>query len=271
MSLFDNFGRCNPLPDWQERVCGSHDECYVTQPMTSYLHLLWRHRRLKMFTMCGEDRFLSAAEFARRACSLNKQLRKSRKLSPLMQGVHLPICLPQLNTWQDYGRALSSMFFRAVQRSFIRTFKERQLFNNESSEPFYEQLAIVPESRHQYLFDRMKQGPVVGIYFPEAMQGFSVRAAREHMDHLPDNVLLGGGLDVATALVMYPDVLGRDDGRGHQRPWYILAALHLRPESEQCLRIINWDSVTAVDDGLDSKRCSAQNAPGLFVIEDSVH
>lgn len=93
------------------------------------------------------------------------------------------------------------------------------LFPNHYQGQLVGKVRIVAESRHDQLITKMKQGPVIGIHFPNSLQGFSVHADREQMSTLPpvrrspkgeggEGFILSG-MDTPIAMVMYPDILAQ--------------------------------------------------------------
>ena len=70
-------------------------------------------------------------------------------------------------------------------------------------------VSVVDGSRHDQLISRMKEGLVIGLHFPNPLQGFSINASREQMSTLPEGFILSG-MDTPIAMVMYPDILARD-------------------------------------------------------------
>ncbi len=151
---------------------------------------------------------ISADEFENRAEAILDGLRVDEKTQLITNGVHLPFYLPQTQV-DDYGRVLDEVFLPAVERSYKAEFPKRSFYNYRKG-TLAGQTTIVEGSRHERLVEAMKQGNVVGIYFPNCLQGFSVHADREQMASLPDKFLLAGGFDAAGAMVAFPDVLARD-------------------------------------------------------------
>ncbi|WP_173428535.1 EAL domain-containing protein, partial [Chromobacterium subtsugae] len=66
-------------------------------------------------------------------------------------------------------------------------------------------------ARHDRLIEAMRQGPVVGFYFPCLLE-YSVPAAIEQLETLPAPFLLAGGYDSCAAFIGSPDLLLRKAG-----------------------------------------------------------
>lgn len=219
--LFDSSGRRIPPKGLQAAVCDPNRSFRLKQP--TYLRLAVRYCR---FEGTGMVPFLSVAEFEGRGKDLLKQLYENKLTANLLSGVHLPIIVPHIVTPPeqvgDYGEMLEE-FVLAAEKSYRRQYSDRSFTNYRKGE-LAKQTAIVPGSRHEQLIARMASGTVVGIYFPNALLGFSVDAQREQMATLPEGFLLAGGIDTAMGWVMYPDILARDNNT----PYYDCSALQWR-------------------------------------------
>ena len=150
--------------------------------------------------------FLPEKEFIERILVLTDRIQKDTRVANILRGPYFPICLPQWDG-EDYGKTLDEKFIVSVAKSYSAQFPKRP-FNNYCKGELEKQVAVVDES-HRQLCELLRKGPVPGILvYP--LQGYSVHAQREQMRGLPDFVSLGGGFDVATANVGYPQVLLRD-------------------------------------------------------------
>lgn len=153
--------------------------------------------------------FVSVDEFNRRTLELLKMLKTVKQMKGLAKGVHFQICLPQMDVGDNYGEVLDRVFLDAVKRSYEAQFSGRTFINYRAG-TLHGQVGVVDESRHGQLIKKMKRGPVVGIYFPNPMQGFSIPADRKLIHACPEGFLLTGAIDTAVAMVAKPDVLARD-------------------------------------------------------------
>lgn len=74
--------------------------------------------------------------------------------------------------------------------------------------------SLVQESGMEILLHRMEEGPVVGVFFPTCLQGFSMDASREQMLSLPrpkgGQLILADQLIYGAAWIGYPDTIGQD-------------------------------------------------------------
>lgn len=209
--LFDKHGRRIPK-DLKNSVCDADKDFYLAQPEIDYAERLIRF---------ADVFHLSCAEFEKKSKELIKKIKNDFQLANLLNGIYLPIILPQIEAKNfDYGRILEEVFLTAVGKAYKKQFSSRDFINYRKGN-LQGKVSIVPESRHNQLINKMKKDVVVGIYFPNPLQGFSILAAREQISTLPEDLILSGGFDTSAATAMYPDVLARD----YHTPGYDLSAL----------------------------------------------
>ena len=219
-TFFDANGRCIPFRGIQSRICDPDRDFHLIQPPLDYG---LRLARLGEYLQAGGS-MISAAEFEDRCQKLLELLSADEQCGEIVKAVHLPICIPQTAV-VDYGVSLET-FLPGVERSYKIEFPERT-FSNYRKGDLVKKMTMVPGTRHDILVERLATGPVVGVYFPNPMQGFSVLAQREQIEVMPPWFLLSGGFDTATAMAAYPDVLARD----LNTPKLDLAALQWRGSS----------------------------------------
>lgn len=201
--LFDRHGRRIPKGLQNEVLNANHE--YRLKELAEFKYIE-RLGRINQFFK--QNLAVPTGEFITKVTTLITKIKSDPGLKNIFHGVYLPICIPQIKV-DDYGRVLEEMFLPAVKRAYEAEFKRREFHSHLLAGSLAEQVSVVEESRHQRLVDAMSQGPVIGIYFPTVLQGFSISASREQMSSLPEDFILSGALDIATAIVMYPDVLCR--------------------------------------------------------------
>ncbi|MBI5072101.1 hypothetical protein HZB93_04425 [Candidatus Falkowbacteria bacterium] len=216
--LFDRHGRCIPPQGMKAEVVDANRDFHLTQPEVNFAERL---ARLTRFLTNGETP-ISAEEFERRTAEIVRRVKGDKLLVNLFCGVFLPIVLPQIAIG-DYGKTLDLTLLPAVGRAYEAEFAGRKFYNHRQG-TLAGEVTVVKGSRHEALVAAIAAGPVVALYFPTALQGFSIPADLEQMAMLPDFVLPTGALEPAAAMVMYPDVLARDG----QTPGLDCAALSWR-------------------------------------------
>lgn len=202
----DQHGRLIPPAGFQPPVVDANRSFHLVQPRLvaeDYTAVL---ARLQQFL--PSLTFASAKDFQIRATALVEVLRADAQAKNLLRGVHLRVALPQL-TVADYGTTLEEVFLPGVMRAYSAEFPGRKFLNHRQG-TLAGQVTCVLESRQDRLLAKLAAAPVTGIYFPTALQGFSIPAAREMVQMLPEGFILAGAIETATVVVAYPGTLGRD-------------------------------------------------------------
>lgn len=251
---FDKHGRRIPPRTLLADVTPADTNYHLVQPALDYA---LRFDRLVKHLHLGRE--ISLADFGSRAEAILRSLRQGDNAKPLLNGVYLPFCLPKVEV-TDYGKVLDEMFLPAVGASYKQRFPKRN-FNNYCEGKLAGQVTVIPGSRHEQLVAAMAKGVVVGIYFPNCLQGFSVDAAREQMTALQEQFLLVGGFEASACMIAYPDILARDN----KTPILDLAALQWLSTDDSLHFGAGCDSA-----GLDGGRCcdfaNGRHAGGLVVL-----
>jgi len=216
--FFDKNGRRIPK-GLRANVCDANRDCYLDQPRME-TEDDYAKRLSCLHNNLGIDTGINAEQFKQEVERQLALIRSNPQTANILNGVWLPVILPNLEA-DDLGMVLEQ-YLEVAKRSYVRTFSNRK-FNNYRKGELVGQVSTVNGSRYDKLIERMRRGPIIGIYFPNPLQGFSIEASREQMDVLPDDLALSG-LDIIIAMVMYPDVLARD----WHTPGLDLAALSWR-------------------------------------------
>jgi hypothetical protein len=204
-SRFDEHGRCLPHPDTQA-ACHQRTRRYFlpVQPPLDYARI---HQRIS--SRLGGADALSAEAFEQRARGLLAKLAADPATRNLLNGVQVPFYLPQASH-DDIGEALETHYLKAVESVYAETMPDDR-FSNHHKAGLAGKLTPAAGSRHERLIEAMRQGPVVGFYFPCLLE-YSIPAAIEQMASLPQALLLAGGYDSCAAFIGSPDLLLRRDG-----------------------------------------------------------
>lgn len=162
------------------------------------------------------------SEFEGRAERALDWLEDDACVSAAGAGVRVPFIMPK-GAWPDIGEAMDTFFLPAVRDAFKEASSYE--FLNHAREGMKGKVSVAAGSRHQRLLDAMADQEMVGWYLPCVLE-YSVPAALEQMEELPDGFLLAGGFDTAAAFVGTPDLLLRKDG---YPPLLWLSALGAEP------------------------------------------
>lgn len=167
-----------------------------------------------------KDLGITAEEFKAETERLLSLITGNDQIANIKNGTYLPLVLPKLESG-DLGTALEQ-YLEIVGKSYKKAFRNRNFCNYRKGE-LSGVVKTVEGSRQDQLIEKMKQGPVVIIFFPNSLQGFSVDASREQMETLPEGFILSG-IETIIAMIMYSEVLARD----YQTPGLDLAGLSWR-------------------------------------------
>lgn len=218
---FDQHGR-RITTGLQANFCDAARDTYLNQPrLAKGADFADRIRYLQ--SSLGIETGVATKFFQQETRRLLELILQDPQTAKMLKGVYLPVICPKLTT-EDIGAELE-YYLTGVDKSygdFFETgmvFKSRPNFYNRCKDELADQVQIVDGSRADQLIDKMKESPVIGIYFPTALAGFSTYADREQMSTLPPGFILSG-LDIMIAMIMYPDVLAYD----HNAPTLELAA-----------------------------------------------
>lgn len=222
LKLVDKNGRIIPSKDLKNTVCDPDKKFRLGQPKMKTLDD-FGSRLVRFQESFKSGPCLSSAEFQGKVDGLVEQIKDTKTIANLLKGIYLPIILPRLGNFGDYGRLLEDVFLPAVELSYKKQFPDWSFHNYRKNE-LAGKVSVVAGTRHEKLLDMMARELVVAIYFPNLLQGFSVLASREQISALPESLLLAGGFDTAAAMAMYPDVLAR----GWYTPGLDMSALSWR-------------------------------------------
>lgn len=223
IKLFDKNGRRIPPKGLTSVVCDPDMNFRLIQPRfgtaDDCIDRLMRFQQMFPTSM-------SLAESEGKIDGLLNEIQNNKLLINLLNGIYLPIVLPRIEAKNfDYGTILGQIFLPALRKIHEVQLPDRNFYGYRKDE-LAGQVRIMEGSRHEQLVERMKQGIVYGIYFPNPLQGFSASASREQMSTLPESLILSGGFDAIVAQIMYLDVLARD----LKTPKYNLSSLqHQHP------------------------------------------
>jgi hypothetical protein len=202
---FDVSGRRIPPQGLDARVNPASDRYGLAQPATDHSVI---HSRISEH-IPGADG-LSRDDFERQSRAALEALRAQEATCEVAKGTYVPFFLPR-GFFADYGTALENVFLPAVGRSWKARYPKYN-FTNELKGGLAGKVSAVPGSRHERLVQAMADRPLVGLYFPLALSGFSVDAAVRQMSDLPDGFALSGGYDTCAALVGSPELIMKEEG-----------------------------------------------------------
>ena len=265
--LFDKHGR-RISKGLSASVCDANRKFRLDQPKLDEEvdfanRILWLHGCL------GVDTGITAEQFQKETERLLDLIRGNSQIVNIPSGVYLPIVLPKLVT-DDLGTTFEQ-YLGGADNSYAKTFGDRK-FHNYCKGGLEGNVSVIDGSRHDQLIERMKQGPVIGLYFPNPLQGFSVQAQRGQMATLPPACVgregfILSGLDTVIAMIMYPDVMARD----RNTPGMDLAAFSWQSPDQLFNFEDNDHELGFRDDGLHCRASGSYSGGLLFLPPESGH
>jgi len=201
---FDENGRCIAEGIEAEAHVGTRRYFSIVQPEVDYKKI---YHRLKQHLNLGDS--ISMEAFEKRSENILKKLSASPECKNIVNGVHVPFILGA-NVISDIGEAFQDIWLPAVADSFQGFFSNRT-FTNHCNHTLTGKMRVSSGSRYEQLLDAMQAKAVVGYYFP-CLTEFSLPAAVEYVQRLPEHFILAGPFDIAAALIGSPDLLLRKDG-----------------------------------------------------------
>jgi hypothetical protein len=207
--LFDKYGRRIP-EGLRAKVCDANKNLRLDQPKLGE-EADFTNRLSRLHECLSINTGVTAEQLKAETERLLAIIRADSRIATIADGVYLPVVLPKL-VINDLGAELE-LYLAGAGKGYVKTFGNRK-FINRCWDILAHRVSTIQGSRHDQLIKRMKQGPVIGVHFPNSLQGFSVHADREQMSKLPEGFILSG-LDTLVAMVMYPDILARDRNVPH--------------------------------------------------------
>lgn len=158
--------------------------------------------------------FPSATELQERLEQLKAALLADERFCHLIDGQYacpLITVIPPTPV-DDYGQTLWQKYVPALARVYARQFPGRA-FNDYRKDSLVGQVTVLAGTHHDKVVKLAAEGFVPGLFFPNAMQGWSVLAQRQLIATLPGNPFqfsLGGGIDTFSAWMGNIGVTARD-------------------------------------------------------------
>jgi predicted transcriptional regulator len=131
-------------------------------------------------------------------------LRQLRKIKNADRAVCFPILIPQMDI-KDLGET-TELLVSTVATAYQQQFPGR-LFTNHRKGSLAGRVVPFQGAGYDQLMADLRNGPVVGLWFPSSMLGFSLDAQQEQAEHLPSRFTLTGTIEAAIGWVMYTELV----------------------------------------------------------------
>lgn len=211
MKLFDDNGR--RIPDKHHRVFGDKPSFYyrLSQPKIDYKQILDKSKQFNYV-----PNYFLPDDFKSKAEGLLECIRINKDYSNLLNGTMVPFIVGRKAHEVDYGDELENTLLPSLKESFNAECPEAHFKAVlQGNSELYGNITLSPDSRYENLISTLKKGPVVGWYFPQALQEFDIQSQRAQMALLPKlegaGVCLSGGIDICAAVAGVPELLISDE------------------------------------------------------------
>jgi len=158
---------------------------------------------------------LSLGDFQHRCEALKLKISLDSNFSGLLNGVHVPFVLPKLNSGVDIAESIFEDKLPYVGKSFTSRYPEayfKAIMQGGAS--LKGNLTVSDGSRYDQFLATANNGPIMGWYFPQALQQFDLDSQVAQMRDLPnvEGVCLSGPAEIFAALIGKPDLLINEHG-----------------------------------------------------------
>lgn len=207
LSYFDKNGR--RIPSNSMRVFGETQSQYykLERPELDFASIFKRSKEQNLFT-----NEIDVSGFEKKISNIILKISNDVNYANLLNGVYVPFIYKREAKGADLGAELVDILLPKLQKSFINKFSKSHFKAILQGQKKLEQnIKLDKNSRYQNFVSLSEVKPVIGLYFPQALQEFDVESQRNQMTSLPElndlNICLSGGMDVCAALIGSPDLL----------------------------------------------------------------
>ena len=146
----------------------------------------------------GLTQDLSALEFKRQTEQLVDIVAADANFANLLGGVHIPFVVSVDKQGFDLGGHLEHSLLPKLEQAFLGEYPEyRFKAVLQGNQTLDRQLLLHPDAHYEDFIGSAMRSPVVGLFFPQALQEFDVASQRKQMVELPAlsgaNFCLAGG------------------------------------------------------------------------------
>lgn len=211
MSYFTENGRRNIEEGL--RVFSDKPSFYykLKQPKIDFLEIL---EKSKKFGILNSN--VEVIDFENKAKHILQKIKNDSNYVNLLNGVHIPFVIDKYRDNIDLGINLESELLPCVKESFNNRFPDAHFKAVlQSDSKLLHNIKVADNSNYESFLSKISSGPVLGWYFPQALQEFDVNSQREQMKGLNSkfeyDICLSGALDICASLVATPDLLIDND------------------------------------------------------------
>lgn len=200
-SLFNDRGFGKPT-GLQAEVC-KPDKVFYSLPPKLDEEADFTNRIAWLEKICEINTGITGDQLQREFIRLRNIIFGIPQIAKILNGVCLPVILTKCHT-DDIGQDIARQL-KYVDKSYTCCFPARNFYNRVE---LVGNVKIVPESGYNVVWKRRATEHIIALFFPNALQGFSVHAQWEWMTVLVKyGFILSGDVD---PMVMYPEILAHD-------------------------------------------------------------
>lgn len=227
--LFDRYGRCSAEDLTADVHRKSRRYFRINQPEVDLKEIYGR------ITQFVPGDYPPCVVFEKDIGEMLNSIRSNPMVEGIMRGVYVPFILPR-TVVLDEGQALEEHYLGYLIKSFKNKFPHYD-FKDHHITPLSGCFKAVIGSRHEKLVNMLSSQHVTGIYFPTFTE-FSIKAAVERIQDLPDNFILAGPIDTTIALIAAPKLL---QNKKEYSPLLWLPGLTTKEDDCYCFEAYGYD------------------------------
>jgi hypothetical protein len=208
-SLFDQKGRRVNTNNYRVFQPEGLDYYSIKNKNIDYNEIIANYNKVNYVVNIELDSFRNQCEL------LKEQITNSHELNGLMNGVCVPFYIPKLSKNNDMADVMADQILPFVEKSFTTRFPGAQFRAIlQGGATLRGNLRIEGNSRYDSLLRSAMHGPIVGLYFPQALQQYDIESQLRQMEDIPENIplCLSGPLEIFSALIGKPDLLANEEG-----------------------------------------------------------
>ncbi len=257
MTFFNDAGR--RIPTKGMRVFGEEPSFYY---QLEKLELKYASIFSRLET-AGLTNGMSKEVFQERADRLLKVIGSDPHYAKILDGAHIPFVAHIDDDATDIGNHLEKELLGRLKDAFISlypNFHFKAVVQGNAS--LAGRIGVADHSKQEHFLSKARAAPVVGWYFPQALQEFDIASQRKQMLDLPEisnaGFCLSGGLDAVAAVIGSPQILQNPNtyppvlclsGYQHEDPRLVLLLKAYGPHLEfWCMTQMLTSTVTQVSE-----------------------
>lgn len=207
MSLFNAIGRCIPVSG--ARVFGVHpSQYYLIDPQEMPLASILSRAKASGLV----DPAFSLESFADKIATLKQTVQADANYRNILNGICVPFVYQSHEPADDLGGHLESFLLPRLRKAFNDRFPDSHFKAVlQGNVTLAGQITLASDCGYQAFIEASLEKPLVGLYFPQALQEYDIRSQRDQVRSLPPlngaQACLSGGMDTCAALIGQPELL----------------------------------------------------------------